>query len=121
MITLFLLPEGLNIQTMHPIILYLLASGTNPYFLQIPGDTDVGPGGSIYFSCKAGGDPPPRIFWRKGGVALELDGQSSGQRNVGRNIRDRRLADGSSRLHVFQVRIMEKAMVKTLIRVNIYI
>ena len=71
---------------------------SNLFFLTIPGDTDVVPGGNLYFSCKAGGDPPPRLFWRKDGVTLDL-------RNRGpeTNKRERRLVDGSSRLHIYQV------------------
>ena len=71
---------------------------SNLYFLIIPGDTDVVPGGNLYFSCKAGGDPPPRLFWRKDGVTLDLENRSSGS-----NKRERRLVDGSSRLHIYQV------------------
>ena len=56
------------------------------------------PGGNLYFSCKAGGDPPPRIFWRKNGEALDLDNRIPGE-----NKRERRLVDGSSRLHIYQV------------------
>ena len=71
---------------------------SNLYFLIIPGDTDVVPGGNLYFPCKAGGDPPPRIFWRKDGVTLDLENRSSAI-----NMRERRLVDGSSRLHIYQV------------------
>ena len=56
------------------------------------------PGGNLYFSCKAGGDPPPRLFWRKDGVTLNLQ-----DRGAESNKRERRLVDGSSRLHIYQV------------------
>ena len=73
---------------------------SNIYFLILPGDTDVVPGGNLYFTCKAGGDPPPRLFWRKNGVTLDLDNRRSGS-----TMRERRLVDGSSRLHIYQVKI----------------
>ena len=74
---------------------------SNLYFLVIPGDTDVVPGGNLHFSCKAGGDPPPRLFWRKDGRTLDLENRSSSS-----NIRERRLVDGSSRLHIYQVLVL---------------
>ncbi|XP_059088461.1 peroxidasin-like isoform X1 [Tigriopus californicus] len=42
-----------------------------PIFLEEPTDSDVTPGGTIRFRCRASGSPSPEIVWKKDGVLLD--------------------------------------------------
>jgi len=48
----------------------VLGASMPPKFLRMPQNVTVAEGGSVSLQCACGGNPDPRVYWRKVGATV---------------------------------------------------